>query len=171
MRIVIFRHGPAGRRDARKWPDDGKRPLTERGRQRTELAARGMARLESGWAAILTSPLVRARQTADVAAAVLAPTSGIVVVDALSPGGGQREVLARLRQCGPDDLVAVVGHEPELGELAGTLAFGPGVRVPLKKAGACCVWIEGQGARPGAGRLEWLLPPRIARRLGRGRKK
>jgi phosphohistidine phosphatase len=169
MRIVFFRHGPAGRRDAKAWPDDGLRPLTERGRRRTELAARGLRRLASGWTAILTSPLARAHQTAEIAARTLAPARGLEIVEALSPGGSRRETLARLARHAPEALLVVVGHEPELGDLAGTLAFGPGIRVPLKKAGACCVRLEEGGPRPGAGTLEWLLTPRTLRRLGRGR--
>ena len=80
MRIVLFRHGPAGRRDDRRWPDDGLRPLTPRGKERTEQAARGLARALA-LTRIVTSPLVRATQSADVTANADSPTNFSVVAD------------------------------------------------------------------------------------------
>ena len=61
------------------------------------------------------------------------------------------------------ETVALVGHEPDLGKLAGTLVFGAPSALPLKKAGACAIQFEG-AARPGAGRMVWLLTPRLLRR-------
>ncbi len=166
MRIVFFRHGPAGRRDASSWPDDGLRPLTDRGRRRTAAAARGLSRLERNWTAILTSPLSRARQTAEIAGGVLRPEGGIETVEALAPGGDRRETWRRVRKFAPGARLVLVGHEPDLGALAGELAFGTGVHVPLRKAGACCVRIDDE-LRVGSGAMEWILLPRILRRLGR----
>jgi phosphohistidine phosphatase len=68
MRIVLFRHGPAGERDPEQWPDDAQRPLTSKGEQRTAAAAAGLRRLRPDVRQVFTSPLLRALQTAQVAA-------------------------------------------------------------------------------------------------------
>ena len=68
MRIVLLRHGPAGERDPLRWPDDRERPLTDKGVTRTRQAVRGLLRLEQSVDAVLTSPLLRAEQTARVLA-------------------------------------------------------------------------------------------------------
>ena len=66
MWIYLIRHGPAGKRDPERWPDDARRPLTLRGTRRTERAARGLANLERRAVCLLTSPLERALQTAQL---------------------------------------------------------------------------------------------------------
>lgn len=170
MRLILFRHGPAGSRDPERWPDDGVRPLTAKGGERVELAGRALRKLEGTITVILTSPLVRARQTADRLEASLDCRDGVEVLDALSPGGSYRQVIARCAEFGADDLVMLVGHEPDLGKLAGTLVFGAPAALPLKKSGACAIDFEA-GAHAGAGRLHWLLPPRVLRRLSGHRSK
>jgi len=166
MRIYLLRHGPAGRRDASRWPDDSARPLTSRGAERTEVAARGLARLESDPTLVLTSPLVRAEQTAKILCKEL-QLENLERLDALSPGGSYRAVVQRLAQCGANDAVFLVGHEPHLGKLAGVLLFGaPAGSLPLKKAGACALLFEGP-VRAGDARLHWFLPSKLLRRLAR----
>lgn len=162
MRIILFRHGPAGTRDAARWPDDGLRPLTTRGEERTYGAASGLARLEPEIRVILTSPLVRAVQTARVLEAVLEDAE-VETLEALRPGGSFREIIAALGRFADAESVALVGHEPELGKLAGTLVFGAPSALPLKKAGACSIRFEG-AIRAGAGQIVWFLPPRMLRR-------
>ena len=72
-------------------------------------------------------------------------------------------MLQRLAELGPDEAVALVGHEPDLGKLAGVLLFGAPASLPLKKAGACVISFTDVAAS-GAGRLEWFLPPKALRR-------
>ena len=165
MRVIIFRHGPAGSRDAVRWPDDGLRPLTSWGRQRTRAAARGLARLEPDVRLIASSPLTRARQTAEVLAEVL-DWAEVVELEPLRPGGSHPKLIEFLAARPEDTTVALVGHEPDLGLLAGTLLFSsaPSTTLAFKKAGACAIDFEG-GLRPGAGRLLWFLPPKLLRRL------
>jgi len=165
MRVVLFRHGPAGTRDASHWPDDAARPLTTKGEQRTRAASEAIARLEGELTLVLTSPLTRAMQTARLLAGACADAE-IEVLDALAPGGSYRAIIDHLAGCATDGAVALVGHEPDLGKLAGTLIFGAPHSVSLKKAGACAIEFEGPPG-PGAGRLLWFLPPRLLRRLGR----
>lgn len=161
MRIVLFRHGPAETRDPARWPDDAQRPLTTRGRAVTRGAARGVARMEPGITHVLSSPAVRALDSArllskelDLAEPELEPS--------LAPEAGWRTALGRLKKEGADAVVALVGHEPELGLLAAGLlrAAGDGALV-LKKAGACSITCEVPEA--GRGQLRWWLRPAALR--------
>ena len=170
MRIVLLRHGPAGTRDPSRWPDDAARPLTSRGRERTRRAAQGVRRLVDGVALVLTSPLVRARETADLLAAVVEPEKDVETLDSLAPGGSTRPILARLGRLEPDSTVVLVGHEPDLGKLAGLLVFGAPAPLPLKKAGACSISFADSPAA-GTGRVDWLLGPALLRRLARRKDK
>jgi phosphohistidine phosphatase len=166
MLVVLFRHGPAGSRDASRWPDDGQRPLTEKGAERTRDAARGLGRLLKKTPLVITSPLVRADQTAVILHRVLEPKKPVETLDALRPGGSLRAVTKRLETCGANDVVILVGHEPDLGKLAGMLVFGaPATGLPLSKSGACVVTYVGP-VRAGEGRLHAFLPPRLLRRIG-----
>src|SRR5262245_54484432 len=108
MLVVLFRHGPAGRRDASRWPDDSLRPLTERGADRTRDAARGLARMLEKAPLVITSPLVRARETADILEKTLEPKKAIETLDALRPGGSVRAVVRRLETAGTGDVVVLV---------------------------------------------------------------
>ena len=166
MRLILFRHGPAGEADAEKWPDDGLRPLTARGMRRTHEAARGLARLEPHVTLILSSPLERATQTAAILREVLAIAAEVSEQPRLAQGGGIRELLAALPETAGEEALVLVGHEPHLGKLAGTLLFGAPAHLPIKKAGACAIEFDGM-PRAGAGRLAWFLPPRALRQLAR----
>ena len=162
MRLILFRHGPAGERDDSVWPDDALRPLSERGIERTHAAAAGLERLEPGVRHNLASPLTRAMMTAEVLA-VAFPGVRVETLDALRPGGSYRQILDHLGRSADDDPTVIVGHEPELGKLAGMLAFGAPAALALKKAGACAFEFDGPPSA-GAGRLAWFLPPRLLRR-------
>jgi phosphohistidine phosphatase len=163
MRIILFRHGPAERRDGDRWPDDNQRPLTARGIARTRAAARALAHVTSGSPSVLTSPLVRARQTAEILHKALGAETPPRTLDALAPGGSYRDVIRALHEANAGDRVFLVGHEPDLGKLAGVLLFGaPATSLPLKKAGACIIHFVGEVA-PGAGQLHDFLAPRVLR--------
>lgn len=167
MHLYLFRHGPAGRRDPSSWPEDGKRPLTARGEERTRRAARGLARLEPRPSLILTSPLVRAHQTARLLREAFETNVPVEVSEALGPGASPRAALDLLRKHGTDETLVLVGHEPHLGLLAGFLAFeATGIALPLKKAGVLLLEFTGP-IQPGTARLQWILTPRLLRRLGR----
>jgi len=165
MQVILFRHGPAGERDPDRWPDDALRPLTARGRERTRRAARGLGALLGRQPLILTSWFKRAQQTADLLAEeLLASAPGLE--PALEPGSSQSALLEHLAAMESDQTVVLVGHEPDLGALAGRLLTSGPLRLPLKKAGACQIhFVAALG--PGEGRLDWFLNPRILRRIGR----
>ena len=167
MRVILFRHGPAGRRDPARWPDDGERPLTRRGSERTEEGAHGLARFTRGETQVWSSPLTRAHSTAALVRGALELDAPVEWLDALAPGGSYRELLIRLAAIESGVCVVLVGHEPDLGKLAGMLLFGaPARSLPLKKAGACVIDFTGP-VEPGAGHLYAFLPPRTLRRIAR----
>lgn len=167
MRVILFRHGPAGRRDAARWPDDSERPVTKRGLERTARAAAGLRHFLEGESRVFTSPLARARQSADLVGESAAPDAPVEVLEALAPGSAYRETLRRLADLDAGATAVLVGHEPHLGKLAGVLLFGaPATNLALKKAGACVIDFVGP-VTPGTGRLHAFLSPRMLRRLGR----
>src|SRR5437870_11815682 len=108
--LYLVRHGLADERGD-SWPDDTKRPLTEEGISSLRKSARGLARAGVSFDVILTSPLVRTRQTADVIASAFDPRPPIVAVESLSPGGTPHAVLADLAKQGRRTKIAIVGHE------------------------------------------------------------
>jgi len=169
MRVVLMRHGPAGERDAERWPDDRLRALTPRGEKRTRAAANGIVRLEAGIATIFTSPLVRALATAQLLAKSLAHTD-VETLDSLRPGGSYRHTIESLTRIDRTHTVVLIGHEPDLGKLAGMLLFGAPTPLPLRKAGACSIQFDAE-VRAGAGRLNWFMPPKSLRRLARRKDK
>jgi phosphohistidine phosphatase len=164
MRVILFRHGPAGHGDPARWPDDALRPLTPKGVERTRLAARGLCRMEPDLSVILTSPYLRSFDTARAlseAAEAPAPRT----LDALAAGNPGRPVMAELEKLEPRLVVALVGHEPDLGLLAARM-IGAARPLAIKKAGACAIEFAAAPA-DGRGRLLWFMPPRVLRRFGR----
>jgi phosphohistidine phosphatase len=160
--IYLIRHGVAEERsDA--WPDDAKRPLTEEGAQKMRKSARGLARIGVSLDVVLTSPLVRTRQTAELVAAAFDPKPHIATAESLAPGGSYAAVIADLEKHTRKNGIALVGHEPGIGELAARLA---GSRHPIEfKKGAVCR-IDLPALPPtGPGTLRWFLTPKIMRSL------
>jgi phosphohistidine phosphatase len=163
VKLLLIRHAAAGRKGS-GGARDADRPLTPRGRARFRLAARGLARIADQPDLMLTSPLLRARATAEIAAAAFGKVTSHV-----EPALGRESVdavVAALKRCPRDATVALVGHEPTLSRLLGRLL---GVdpddeRFAFKKGGAALLDLpHGPGA---TGRLHWFIRPRILRSLG-----
>jgi phosphohistidine phosphatase len=156
-----MRHGEAVDRDSPSSPPDAKRPLTDKGRARARQVAEGMRRLGVAPALVLTSAYVRARQTAEIAGAVLVPgKAALKETAALIPGAEPGRLLSELRGIRADEVLCV-GHLPHL-DLA--LAALLGLSTPitsLKKAGVACVDWNGRGG----GTLLWLATPRLLRKI------
>ncbi|MBA2434954.1 MAG: phosphohistidine phosphatase SixA [Verrucomicrobiota bacterium] len=150
MRIYLLRHGAAD------WPDwtgpDDDRPLTDAGRQEVAEVGRFLFRQQAAPDVILTSPLPRAAQTAEIAAAHL--RAPIHEEKLLAPGFGGDD-LKRLRQKYPQDSLMLVGHEPDFTEVIAALT---GASLKLSKAGLALVDLKSQ-----KGKLLWLLPPKLAK--------
>ena len=160
--LYVIRHGLAEERgDA--WPDDTKRPLTGDGMSQLRKAARGLARLGVSVEVVLSSPFVRARQTAEIIAAGLDPRPSLVNVDSLAPDSTYAAVVADLEKHARKTRIAIVGHEPAIGELAARLI---GSRHPIEfKKGAVCRIDVDHLPPAGPGDLRWLLTPKILRAL------
>jgi phosphohistidine phosphatase len=162
LELYLIRHGLADERGP-EWPDDSKRPLTAEGLAKLRKEARGLRALDVAFDVIVTSPLVRTRQTADVFAEVLTVKAPIVSVDALAPAGTPAAVIQEIGKQARKGRVALVGHEPNLGELAAQLIHA---RVPLsfKKGGVCRIDFDELPPK-GAGTLVWFLPPKVLRKI------
>ena len=156
--LYFIRHGLAEER-GESWPDDMKRPLTDEGMSRMRKAARGLARLGVSVDVVLASPLVRARQTAEIVAAGLDPRPSLVNVDSLAPDGTYAAVIADLEKYVRKSRIALVGHEPMMGELAARL-IGSRHPLELKKGAVCRIDVEDLPPA-GPGDLRWLLTPKI----------
>jgi phosphohistidine phosphatase len=160
--LYVIRHGLAEERgDA--WPDDNKRPLTDEGISRMRKSARGLSRVGVTIDVILTSPLVRARQTAELVAGNLDPRPSLVNVDSLAPDGSYAAVLADLEKHARRCRIGLVGHEPMLGELAARL-IGSRHAIEFKKGAVCRIDIDDLPPA-GPGDLRWMLTPKIMRAL------
>jgi phosphohistidine phosphatase len=164
MELLLIRHAIAEARDARRWPDDGERPLSRAGQERATRAARGLRRLKVRPALLLCSPLKRARQTAAILA-LAAHWPRAQVCAELVPGGPLQQLLAYLATL-KASRVAIVGHEPDLSQLLQLCLDQPGtgLRMEFKKLAVVGLRFAHRPA-PGAAQLLWLLPPRLLRAL------
>jgi phosphohistidine phosphatase len=161
--LYLVRHAIAAER-GEEWPDDTKRPLTDRGISRFKTCVKGLRQLDAAIDEIFTSPLVRAKQTAEILAAGVEGHPSVKVLDALAPGHTSAAVMSQLARAAKRRRIALVGHEPELGELAAHL-IGAARPLPFKKGGVCRIDVEGlTSRRPGS--LAWFVTPRVLRGLG-----
>ena len=155
MNLYLIRHGAAEDPDAKP---DSERALTDSGRKQVRTTARALARAGLSLDAIVTSPLLRARQTAEIFAKELGLDPGLVAEnDALAPGGNAVKLLKDIRA----ENVAFVGHEPDLSELASVLLTGTeDLGMTFKKGGVCA--LSADKLRYGrCARLEWFIQPKI----------
>ncbi|MEB3201421.1 MAG: histidine phosphatase family protein [Synechococcus sp.] len=149
--LLLWRHGIA----AERHPDhpDAERALTAEGIQRTAAVAEQLVRLQLSCARLLSSPLKRAVQTAELGVAA-GLASGFGIEASLAPGGNPRPLL----QVGHGLRLGLVGHEPDLGALASRLLGLPAGAITLRKAGIVLIRIGPAGAS-----LEALIGPRLLR--------
>jgi phosphohistidine phosphatase len=156
--LLIVRHAPAFDRDAERWPDDCDRPLTDKGERSFRRAARGLARVTPRPSVVLASPCVRAWRTAEL----LAKKAGWPdpePLDELRPESDAAKALAALASRAPTESVAIVGHDPLLGDLCGMLVGS--ARVELKKGAVARLAV--QSWRSGGATLRALLAPKVLR--------
>jgi phosphohistidine phosphatase len=165
LHLYLVRHAIAEARGP-AWPDDALRPLTADGIRRWRRQAAGLAALEARPDVILTSPFARARQTADLLAAAFAKKPKVVELPALQPGVKARDVLRALEGEAARASIALVGHEPGLGELA-ALLVGFKTAPEFKKGGVARIDVAILPPPAGSGVLHWWLTPKILRVLGK----
>lgn len=163
---MLFRHGIAI--DAETWDgSEENRPLTEKGKKRVRQAAAGLVVLGCKPTRLLSSPFVRAYDTARLLRTAVCPTLKIETRDELAVGVSPEQIVAFLRSLPAEAFVICVGHEPLLGCVAGILLCGkPIAGLSLKKAGAALIHLQ-DGPQPGQGLLRWWLLPMQLRALGK----
>jgi phosphohistidine phosphatase len=163
LELYLIRHGIAAERGD-EYPDDSKRPLTSDGIAALRKEVKALDALGIGFDHIITSPLVRAKQTADVFAQHLESKPALSSSDALAPAGSPAAVVQDVVKHARKGRVALVGHEPNLGELAARLM---GSRTPLefKKGGICRIDFDVLPPK-GVGRLRWFVTPKMLRKIG-----
>jgi phosphohistidine phosphatase len=163
LELYLIRHGVAAERGP-EYPDDSKRPLTGKGLAALRREAKALKDLDITFDLIITSPLTRTRQTAEVFAELLEGKPTVSQSDALAPAGTPAAVMQEIGKHPRKARIALVGHEPNIGELAARLI---GARSPIefKKGGICRIDF---GVLPpkALGQLRWFLPPRFLRKIG-----
>lgn len=168
MDIVVVRHGVALDRDeaAENAISDAERPLTAKGRRRMKAAAKGIAKLAEGADLVLSSPLLRAVQTAKIVRRAFDDDIGYAETDALLPDAEPGELVRVLTEGPSIPAALVVGHEPHLGRWVGwCLAGQSAALVELGKGGACLVRFD-EAPVAGKGQIVWLLSAALLRRVG-----
>lgn len=159
--LYVLRHGIAVAHGTPGYEED-ERPLTPKGRKRLKEQIRGFKALGVSPDRILSSPLPRARETAELVADGLGIEDRLELVQQLRPAASSASI-RRWLDVLPGDSVMIVGHDPAFSELISVLPLGPGTpRVTdLKKGGLACFQVDQAGRYA----MEWLLTPRVLRRL------
>jgi phosphohistidine phosphatase len=166
MQLYIVRHGIAIDRQAPKAPSEAERFLTEEGKEKTQEAARGFAKLGVIPDVFFSSPYVRAMQTAEIFAAALEyPKAKIRRTDLLLPTGDPAMFFRELAKDKEAAAVIVFGHAPQLDELLATALGSKHQFTALKKAGAALA--ELKRISPPAGELVWLATAKMLRRIAK----
>ncbi|GMV97028.1 MAG: hypothetical protein AMXMBFR83_13870 [Phycisphaerae bacterium] len=159
MYVYVIRHAIAVEHGTPGFAEDD-RPLTNQGRRKMRRITRALDRLGVRVSDIWTSPLPRARQTADILAEELKGSITVRECDPLRPGGDYRTLIRELAGLDDKQSVALVGHEPDLGEMTSWLLTGRKTGfIRFKKGGVACLDVEGVDP-PSGNRLLWLLTPK-----------
>ena len=166
MEIYVVRHGIAIDREDPKCPPDPERYLTEQGIEKTSRVAAAVAALSGAPDSLLSSPYVRAMQTAEIFAKALDyPKQKIRRTDLLLPGAEPTLFFRELAKDKHTSTLFVFGHAPQLDDLIATALGLKHHITSLKKAGVAL--IELKRVSPPSGQLIWLAPPKLLRRAGR----
>ncbi len=162
MLIHLLRHAEA--EDVSPTGRDPDRRLTEEGRKRMRAVAKAIAKLEPGYEAVLVSPFVRSRQTAEPVAETCGFKRPFTETKSLAPNADPAEVLHELARLGPASAL-LVGHQPHFGLLFGLLLSGRrDLEIPMKKAGLAAFEAPADPSL-GPAELKFLLPPRLLEKL------
>jgi phosphohistidine phosphatase len=154
--LYFFRHGPAGARDA--WAgEDADRPLTDKGRDLTQRVARRLAATGLMVDTVVTSPYVRAVQTAGIVAEALHVATAIEQDDLLRPGFDLAGLTRILERHGDAERLMLVGHEGDFSAAVGQLVGS--ADLVLRKSGIAMVELPDPAVARGT--LRWLVPPAL----------
>lgn len=161
MNVYLLRHGIAVEPGTGGYTKDSDRPLTPKGKRKVRKIAEAMLELDLSFDLVLSSPYVRARETAQIVATSLKCQRRLEFTEVLAPSASPAqcaELLSRLDP--PLGDVLLIGHEPYLAQLMSLLiSGGGGVSILLKKGGLCK--LAAKSIKPGrCAQLEWLLTPK-----------
>jgi phosphohistidine phosphatase len=163
MILYIVRHAIAAQSTAGVADED--RELTKEGIEKMKKAADGLRAIDAIPDIVLSSPLARARQTAEILIEAFDRKPTLSLSSALSPSANRPELYKEIRKYGAAGSIMLVGHQPSLGQIAGEIVYGSSGRpLDLKKGGACAIEIE-KLAPDLCGTLLWLMTPAILRKL------
>jgi phosphohistidine phosphatase len=166
MNLYIIRHAIAVDEGSPEYEKDSQRPLTDKGKKKMRQIAKGLHAIGVRFDLILSSPYVRAQETAEILADVFKLKKKIAFSDNLVPMGDPDLLIAELNEKYSADSIVFVGHEPQLTHLIGLLVSdNANVDVTLKKGGVCSLSADDLHHTRKA-TLEWLLTPGILVELG-----
>lgn len=166
MDIYIIRHAIAVDEGTSGYEDDSTRPLTDKGRKKMRQIAKGLRSLGVKFDLILSSPYLRARETAEIVADIFKMKKKVAFTDNLIPRGEPDLLIAELNEKDSIQSIALVGHEPHLSNLVGLLTTeGKQLDVTIKKGGVC--WLSADDLhQEHRATLEWLLTPGMLVEIG-----
>jgi phosphohistidine phosphatase len=164
MNLFILRHGIAsdpGEHGLPKDLPDAERPLSAKGKQKLWRSTKAMQKLDLKFDAVVSSPLLRARQTAQIVTEAFEIRRKLILTDDLAPAGDPKALLDQLNKLGPRAKnILLVGHEPYLSRLIGLLIAGnTTTSIDLKKGGLAKLEVE-QLRFARCAELAWLLTPK-----------
>ena len=175
IELYLMRHGVAADLGEGGIINDADRPLTPDGRVKMKQAAAGLKELQLKFNVILTSPLLRCRQTAEAVAEVLDLQHRVKIIESLAPGkafvtseGGHAEIFLELGAF-QFDRALLVGHMPDMSEIASYLLAGNrNLNIEFKKGSLCTIEVSSLPPR-GPGLLRWMMSPKQMRALNKGK--
>jgi phosphohistidine phosphatase len=161
MELYLFRHGIA--EDPHAGLSDADRQLTDEGRKKTAAVARLASRSGVQLTLIASSPLIRARQTAEIAAKNTGYEGPITTLESLVPDGSPERVWADVRDYSDEPAILLAGHEPLMGRLSAYLLNAASLQIDVKKASLIRIDFESLRAGQPHGILRWMIVPRLAK--------
>ncbi|MBK9924947.1 MAG: phosphohistidine phosphatase SixA [Anaerolineales bacterium] len=165
MKLYLVRHAIAEEPGTPGYEDDSLRPLTEKGREKMQKIAHGLRDLGVEPNLIVSSPYVRASQTASILAKVFKYKEEISYSDSLVPMGEPNDMIGEINEKYSVDELMLVGHEPNLSSLVGLLLAGnTNISINFKRGGVCCLSVDDLHYDRKAV-LEWLITPKISTKV------
>jgi phosphohistidine phosphatase len=158
MEIYLFRHGIA--EDAKAGRPDSSRALTDEGKKKAAEVVKAARRAGVAPSLIISSPYVRAVETAEIAAGEFGYKGNIVRTETLVPHGLPENVWSELRDYRDEEAVLLAGHEPLMSHLAAYLLASPVLRIEVKKSAMIRIDLAAMGPAP-HGTLRWLITPKF----------
>jgi phosphohistidine phosphatase len=161
MNLYLIRHAIAVDGGTAEYEQDSQRPLTDKGKKKMVQIAKGLHAIGADFDLILSSPYVRAKETAEIVADVFKMKKDVALSDNLIPTGDPDLLIAEINEKYSADSIVLVGHEPNLTALVSLLVSeNAGVGITLKKGGVCRLSADDLHHSRKA-TLEWLLTPGI----------